>query len=283
MNELQFNLLSSDRTQRMQKFLWDVARPLYSPFSKFLRRRLGQGYSDHPEMNLPPAFEAVQLEAERRLHHYLHVDPSEIRKIIIVGTHEGAEVPRLRLAYPQSSYLCFEASPHWHALLLKKFGKQPWFECRNIAVTDHVGALTFHELPMPGNGSILPPDPQRWAEFNLQVEYDVHSYRVNCSTLDEETVEGDAIDLLWVDVQGAEGKVLAGATSLLERTSALLLEFAMVESPYQGATLFKDLNDMLEARGFSCVSLGCDPWNFSGNALWIRNVSSKVCANPGVA
>jgi FkbM family methyltransferase len=232
-------------------------------------------------MTLPPAYEAVQLEAERRLHQYLHIDASQIRKVIIVGTHDGAEIPRLRLAYPQSSYLCFEASPHWHAVLLKKFGNQPWFECRNIAVTDQVGAATFHELPMPGNGSILPPNPQRWAEFNLQTEHDVHSYRVNCSTLDEETVDGGTVDLLWVDVQGAEGKVLAGATSILERTSALLLEVSLVESPYCGAVLFSELNAILETRGFRCVSLGCDPWNFSGNALWVRKITDRVCATSG--
>ncbi len=61
-----------------------------------MRKRLGREYFSHPEMELPPAYEAVQLEVERRLHHYLHVDPESIEQIVIVGANDGGEIPRLR-------------------------------------------------------------------------------------------------------------------------------------------------------------------------------------------
>jgi hypothetical protein len=99
---------------------------------------------------------------------------------------------------------------------------------------------------------------------------------VNVSTLDKEAADLDKIDLLWIDVQGAEGRVLKGATATMPRVRAVFIEVALVNSPYQGALLFPELERMMHAFGFLCVGLGIDGWNYSGNALWIRPVAQII-------
>ena len=57
------------------------------------------------------------------------------------------------------------------------------------------------------------------------------------------------IDLIWMDVQGAELDVLQGATEILKRTKMVSIEFH--ESQYCGASSAKDIRDLLLPYGFT--------------------------------
>ena len=259
-------------TLSIKRKFWDLIRPLHSPFTKAVRQRLARNYSNHSEMDLPPAYEAIQLEVERRLHCYLHVDAAEIRQIVIVGAHDGEEITRLRQAYPSARFLCFEPSPIWHAALKRNFHRTDYVDSRALALSESPGMATFHELSARGNGSLLAPDVEKWSKFNRVAGKEMASFQVKMSTLDEETRKLRSIDLLWIDVQGAEHRVLQGGMKMLHRVAAVFLEVALVDSPYQGALLFPELDSLLHDFGFVCVGLGTDSWNYGGNALWVRNV-----------
>ena len=259
--------MNSDAIKRQ---LWNIARPLYSPFTRALRIRLGGRYFEHPEMELPPAYEALQLEVERRLHVYLHLPPEAIEQIVIVGANDGSEIPRMRQAYPRSRFVCFEPSPLGYANLKKNLENSDFVECRKLALGDTLGTQLFHELPLAGNGSLLPPDVEHWSRFVKTDSKEVVSFEVDVSTLDKEAAGIEKIDLLWMDVQGAEGNVLRGAVQTVERVSAIFLEVALVDSPYRGALLFSELSEMLTGFGFSCAGLGIDGGNYTGNSLWLR-------------
>ena len=254
---------------------WDIVRPIHGPVTRALRRRLGREYFHHPEMELPPAYEAVQIEVERKLHHYLHIPPSRVRQIVIVGANDGSEIHRLRRSYPECKFLCFEPSPKWFAELTNQFGGADYVESRELALGSTPGLATFHELPLAGNGSLLEPDRKHWAEFTQVTADEIISFDVQVSVLDVEASSIEKIDLLWMDVQGAEGAVLKGAHETLARTDAVFMEVALRDSPYRGAMLFSELDDLLSARGFSCVGLGADSRNYAGNALWVHDIAGR--------
>jgi FkbM family methyltransferase len=260
----------------MKEKFWTVVRPLHSSFTKAMRRRLGRNYFAHPEMELPPAYEAVQLEVERRLHSYLHIPAEKVEQVVIVGANEGDEIPRLRRAYPGSRFLCFEPSPEWYRKLAGNFRGADFVETRELALSDTAGSATFYELPLAGNGSLLRPDVEHWSRFAKIGKKEVRSFQVQVSTLDNEVVNLDKIDLLWIDVQGAEGHVLKGGTATLRRVAAVFLEVTLIDSPYRGTMLFPQLDAMLHGFGFCCVGLGIDGWNYSGNAFWIRQVARRT-------
>jgi FkbM family methyltransferase len=265
----------------IKRRFWDFVRPLHSPITRAMRRRFGRNYFEHPEMELPQAYDAISLEAERRLHLYLHVARNDIKTIIIVGANEADEVPRLRHSYPSCRFVCFEPSPQWYANLIRQHGNTPYVTCSSLALSDEPGRATFYELPMCGNGSLLKPDAQRWSTQNRRSDSEVTAFEVQVSTLDREVAQIEQIDLLWIDVQGAEGKVLAGGKETLGRTRAVMLEVAMVESPYDGAMLFRELDSILAKADFTCVGLGIDGWNFTGNALWVSKIGDKALKEAG--
>lgn len=261
----------------LKRKAWDLVRPIYAPITRRLRRRLARNYFGHPEMELPPPYESIQLDVERHLHQYLHVSPEAISQIVIVGAHEADEIHRLHRTYPRAHFLCFEPSPKPYRHLTQRFDKLPYVKLSNLALSNRQGTARFYEPGRPGNGSLLKPDIERWSTFNREEADNVSSFEVNLSTLDEASKGLAEIDLLWMDVQGAEGNILEGAARTLPRTKAVFLEVALIRSPYQGAVLFPEITRILQASGFMCVGLGVDGWNGAGNALFVKQFENLVC------
>jgi hypothetical protein len=139
------------------------------------------------------------------------------------------------------------------------------------------GVARFYELDMPGNGSLLQPDIERWATSVGWRDKSMTSFEVEVSTLDREAAKLPVIDLLWMDVQGAEGEVLAGAGETLKRTKAVFIEVALTQSPYKGALLFPEIEARLKAEGFMCVALGVGAWNGGGNSFFVKEFEKLVC------
>ena len=263
--------------ERLKRKAWDLIRPIHAPITRGLRRRLARNYFGHPEMELPPPYEAVQLDVERHLHQYLHVAAEDILQIVIVGAHEADEVERLHRVYSRAGFLCFEPNPQTYKRLVGRFTGNSKVSISPLALSDGPGRARFYELDMPGNGSLLEPDLKRWATFNRWNEKKMTNFEVNLSTLDKEAAALGIIDLLWMDVQGAEGKVLTGSAETLRRTKAVFLEVALVSSPYKGALLLPQINTMLQAGGFICVGLGLDALSGTGNAFFVKDFESLVC------
>ena len=80
---------------------------------------------------------------------------------------------------------------------------------------------------------------------------------VAVGTLDDLCIEEnlERIDLLKIDVQGAEKSLLAGARQALRRTKYLQIEILFVEH-YRGCALFPELDGICRAAGFELCGLG---------------------------
>ena len=263
-----------------RQLIYNLLRPVYRPVIRVLRQRLGRNYFEHPEMELPPPYEAVQLDVERNLNKWLHVAPDKISQIVIVGACEADEVGRMHHCYPKAAFLCFEPNPNTFQLLTEKFHAAKHVTLSKLAVSDAPGKARFYEPSMPGNGSLLEPDIESWLAVNQREDKSMTSFEVEMSTLDQEAAQLLDIDLLWMDVQGAEGRVLTGAAKTLKRTKAIFLEVALFRSPYKGAELFAEITTRLEAEGFTCVGLGLDAWNGTGNAFFVKQFQNLICIQP---
>jgi len=229
-------------------------------------------------MKLPPPFEYVQLDVERHLHAYLHVPPQEISQIVIVGALDANEVSHMERIYTNARFLCFEPNPKTYEALLKKFAGKPNVSISSFALGREKGKARFYELSMAGNGSLLEPDVETWAAANRQSDKSMTSFEVNVSTMDSEASGFASIDLLWMDVQGAEGEVLAGGSETLRRTKSVFLEVALVESAYKNAALFPEISEKLKSQGFQCVGMGIDAWNGTGNAFFVKDFEKCIAA-----
>ncbi|WP_040290346.1 FkbM family methyltransferase, partial [Alicyclobacillus hesperidum] len=96
----------------------------------------------------------------------------------------------------------------------------------NAAVHDHVGEVSlFQTNKFTGNSSVLEPDEQYFSYFRHDEE--VTQIKIPCEPLDNYLHSFEKIDLIKIDVEGAELHVLNGMTNLLHnrKVTQVVFEF----------------------------------------------------------
>jgi FkbM family methyltransferase len=125
------------------------------------------------------------------------------------------------------------------------------------AASNHEGVVSFEINEFEASSSMLPM-LRELEQVQGTVMQCPPSKTIECPTrtLDSITREAElpAIDLLKIDVQGAEHLVLQGAHATLARTRLLWIEVSF-RPLYVGASIFNDLYEQLNDLGFSLVDL----------------------------
>jgi FkbM family methyltransferase len=134
------------------------------------------------------------------------------RGFIDVGAHIGSVVAAVQCEVPNARIVAIEAVPEKAQALRRRF---PGVQVHACAMGDEDGEVSFfHSLKLSGYSSLSKPTDV--AEQNLQM------LKVPIKRLDAlET--GDDIDVIKIDVEGAELRVLRGATSVLNRCRPLVM------------------------------------------------------------
>jgi len=159
--------------------------------------------------------------------------------IIEIGAADGQTTEQFLEAMPRARITCFEPDPRPLAVLQRKFPEgHPQVGTHGIALSNEAAITSFHQsggcIPHSTepcredwylSGSIQKPtghlarDP--WVKFPSTI-------RIATVTLDwylSELPDGVDIDLCWMDVQGAEARVILGGQNTLRRTRWLYTEF----------------------------------------------------------
>lgn len=205
-------------------------------------------------------------------------------KLVIfdIGSCEGEDSIRYARAFPNSRIYAFEPLPANMATLKRQvaaYGAHQ-VEAFPIALSDERGSATFYvssgapeHLPNSeewdyGNksSSLLPPgevtEHYPWLKFDQAIEVQTETLENFCGAHDI-----DHIDLIHMDVQGAELKVLRGAGDLLRRVKAIWLEIESV-ALYEGQPLAAEMQTFMESQGF--VKHKDTVADISGDHLYVR-------------
>ncbi|MBC8002841.1 MAG: FkbM family methyltransferase [Opitutaceae bacterium] len=145
------------------------------------------------------------------------------------------------------------------------------------AVGDKDAELQMEVLKWDYSSSILPvlrSDPNVASEIDLDVAETI-STRVR--TLDQiwtDTGMIGPVDLLKIDVQGAEHLVLDGARETLKQVRAIWIEVSF-RPLYEGSLTFEGINQRCRSAGFILTSLtegfrGANGELLQGDALFVR-------------
>jgi FkbM family methyltransferase len=173
--------------------------------------------------------------------------------VVDVGAHEGdwSEAVR-RLASP-SRMILIEPSPDAFGRLEDRFGDDARVALHCCAAGVEAGEAQLRVMSSSDFNSLLP------AGRNIGQLYPGLALRdcipVPVRPLDDLLAEVGDVRLLKIDVQGAERRVLGGATSVLRRTAALQLEVNF-RHHYDGDSLFCELDAAMRAAGFALHHLG---------------------------
>ena len=93
---------------------------------------------------------------------------------------------------------------------------------------------------------------------------------VDTFTIDDwaQKYQVDKIDFAWLDLQGAEFKVLNGSPRIFSTINVLFTEVSLIET-YSGVMLYPAFREWLESHKFQVV-LEDLPYKDMGNVLFVR-------------
>ncbi len=146
---------------------------------------------------------------------------------------------------PECQIYAFEPSPETVKLLQDNIRQIKNIQIVNLAVSDMITKLKFYDYANR--------DSSQHATLYKDIIIDCHKgqtkeYDVYATTIDAFVEEFNiaSIDLLKIDVEGNEYKVLQGAKKMLQKKSIKVIQFEFNEFNSISRVFFKDIYQMLE-------------------------------------
>lgn len=191
--------------------------------------------------------------------------------ILDVGALTGQTIDQYHATFPDGHIHSFEPLPDSFQVLEKKYGSQSHVSLHHQALSNTDGELEFYVTQGSGTQSLLPPTQEsvKWSppgSMNTQKTITVPS-----STLDTfcRKQQMDHIDILKMDVQGAEKMILEGAANLLQEKKIGLIYTEVLFVPlYEGQAYFHDIVSLLEGYGYHIYDLFCRRYAEDGRVKW---------------
>lgn len=133
---------------------------------------------------------------------------------IDIGANQGHILMEIVAAAPAGKHYAFEPIPDLYTLLTKKFSKNT--TVYNYALSSKKGSTTFNYYP--GR-----PAVSGFRQRNKQIGQEPTLLSVQMEKLDDLIPDNLKIDLIKIDVEGAEYEVLLGAMKVLQKNKPLVL------------------------------------------------------------
>lgn len=127
--------------------------------------------------------------------------------IFDVGGHKGESIDLFLSAFPSAHIISFEPVAANYTALRRRHGSTKNVQCLNFALGDREGVADI----------VLRKDSQTCSLNQPHTAEEFNKERVTVKTLDRviENMGVNSVDLLKIDVEGYELKILAGASKVL--------------------------------------------------------------------
>ena len=211
----------------------------------------------------------ARFQAAKAAH--LDLVPPDVRLAdgltVDVGANVGAWTASVLEAEPCARVLAVEPNEEARSQLEGRFGDEPRVRIDPRAVSSVPEMVEFRLTGSTHNASLLAPRPDMGRFYETTTGWVVEEVvQVEATTLDA-LIGDERVSLLKIDVQGAECMVLAGASSTLERTAAVLLEVNFIQH-YEGGADFPAVHLMMQEQGFVLAAIGSPFSTGAHPALW---------------
>ena len=168
---------------------------------------------------------------------------------IDIGCFKGEILQEFIKRSPGGTHVAFEPIPGFFKALKKKF-KSKQLTIHNIALSDQSGVITFnYVIDAPAYSGIKKRD---YDGKNPDIEL----IEVKTDTLDHVLPANYQVDLIKIDVEGAEFKVLKGAYNTLKKSKPIIIfEFGLGASDFYKVSPEQFYQYLAEECGYQIYQL----------------------------
>lgn len=177
--------------------------------------------------------------------------------IFDVGGHYGETSAKYREFFPSATIHAFEPTPASFDIMQRRFAGDRLHHAHRLALSDQTGKAVFTVNQTDSTNSLLATQEGVHEEWRALVQTE-RTVEVETRTLDEfcESQGISAIDILKLDVQGAEDRVLAGARQMLARRAIQVVFLELIVTPaYVGQADPGRIITMLQQAGLAMVDI----------------------------
>jgi FkbM family methyltransferase len=206
------------------------------------------------------------------------IDLSNIKEILDIGSWHLGQSLEFHYIFPEATINAFEPVPDSYQLCLDNNSFPNKIFVHNLALTNFNGETKFYAVdpiksshPNVGASSLLKfMDGLNGSFFNQK--WIQNEIVVKCSTLDNWCqIYNKKIDIIWIDVQGAELQVFKGGSKTLDDVKIIFTEVGL-KPYYEGHSLKKDIDEYLNNKGFVEIteSFELNGFDYEANTIYCK-------------
>ena len=200
-----------------------------------------------------------------------------IRVVVELGARACNESRAFAELLPGADIYAFECNPDTLNVCRQSIRNYPNVHLMEYAVTDKCGSISFFKTdPTRTKTTWADGNPGASSLFHASGKYPVEQYAQIEVTVPAVTLHRfmsdhslETIDLLWMDIQGAELLALQGLGELISKVKIIQTEVEFLEI-YQGQPLYRDLRRFLEDHGFRLLTFTTFG-RYSADAIFVNN------------
>jgi FkbM family methyltransferase len=206
-----------------------------------------------------------------RLERFLYkrgLDFDTFGCVFDIGSRDGLQAIELANLFREAEIVAVECNRQTIEICRQNVAQNWRIRLVEKAINSYTGHCSFYPID-PARTITTWPDgnPGASSLFLATGDYPAEKYvqnktEVECIRLDDlcRQLNIDVIDLIWMDLQGAELLALQSAGLLLEKVQYIYTEVSL-RAIYDGQCLFDDVDAYLTARGFTlCTKIDRGRW-----------------------
>ena len=194
------------------------------------------------------------------------IDFNDVKVILDIGARDGLQSLEFNRWFPNAQIYTFEPTSKGFNFAKNITKDIDNIKVLNYAINSFTGLTKFYEVYTGniGASSLLPISNHPRSRPNKQQEIEV-----NCIKLEEWFKENNInkVDIVWMDVQGAEDIVFNSFGEVLQNVEAIATE-ATIQPLYEGSTFKNEIDSIL--TNFNCIDMTPEPSNTEMDVIYLN-------------